>query len=144
MPDAPESRVAELLSPANPEWLRAGVLRWLETGEALHQCLGIGRADHMRALRDHCLVRAWLVTDDTMTPWRRCVELAAKVHEFETRAWPRLRELPDPDPQWSMMRRDLWCAFRYAGAIGVPSTARMLSEVVKSAGVYISRMAVED
>jgi len=140
----PESRIAELLAPGMPEWLRAGVLEWLQTGAPLHQCLGIARADSARVLRDFHLVRAWLTLDDALSPWARCLELADLVLAFETRAWPRLKSLSEPDPRWSAQRTELWLAFHYAGAVGVPGTARMLSEIVKSSPMAISQLCTED
>lgn len=57
-----ENRVSWFLRPDHPEWVRAGALAWLETGDPLHLCLDLDRAQHCLAVRNHHLCEAWRVT----------------------------------------------------------------------------------
>lgn len=139
VPSGPaENRVSWFLRPDQPEWVRTGILAWLETGDPLHLCFGLGRAEYCRAARDHYLCAAWLVTSPGHSPWHRALSLADAVRVFARRVWPRARKLAAPDPGWSTQREALWRAFRSAGSIDVPESPEMIKQIIKLAGLYRS------
>lgn len=135
MTSPPNDRVSWLLRPDQPEWVRAGALAWLETGDDLHQCLDLDRAGHVRAVRDYHLIRAWLALDGP-AGWQRALLLTDEIRAFASRAWPRLQSQDKPDPAWSALRRELWLAFNASRGCKFPQTPERIRDIVNSAGVY--------
>lgn len=115
------------LSAATRQWLKHGLLNFLDGGQDLQACLSIRRDTVLRARRDVHLKNAW----DSLqgSPWSRSVQLAAEVVRFRSTVWRRVSDLTEPDTQWSVMRSSLWFAFREAGTISIPETPRALHDI---------------
>jgi len=118
--------------------LVAGVRAWIEDGESLEVALGLGgtrgresaRGRYRRAVRDRHLRIAHALCDG-QTPWKRSVSLAAEVHIFMNKMWPRWSSLDGPPCESSQLRRALFYAMRQEGKL--PETAARLHDICRPA-----------
>lgn len=60
--------------------------------------------------------------------WNKSVQLAAEIHDFETRMWPRWSHVDEPPAGCSELRRLLFKARRLSE---LPQTPRQLYNIVK-------------
>lgn len=121
---------------------------WLQKGFAAHaaacgtrpleDCLRIPRTTKasVRAIRDAWLLRAWMLTDTSLTPWGRSKQLADLMRQFETRWWPRWRDLATPPAGTSELRTALFMTMK-AGAY-LPDGKRIHGICVRRNGKFLS------
>lgn len=104
----------------------------------LEDCLRIPRTTKasVRAIRDAWLLRAWMLTDSCLTPWGRSKQLADLARQFETRWWPRWRDLATPPDGTSELRTALFRTMK-AGAY-LPDQKRIHGICVLRHGKFLS------
>lgn len=108
-------------SPQARRWIAGGLRAWLETGGEvpLEYFLGLRRPDRLQWRRwrqRHLLARAARLLGHEASSWAGAVALAGEVATFETRIWPRWRQLAQPPAGASDLRATLDAVFR----IGLP------------------------
>lgn len=113
------------------DWLSKGFSAFLASGGAvpLERCLRLPWRDGAlrRASRDHWLRRAWQLLGEDLPPWRRSEMLAAAVHAFKSRQWPRWRTLQAVPADATELDAALFYAFRCCDRI--PATAMQLHNI---------------
>lgn len=106
----------------NADWLRAAVMRHVETSELIDRVLGLSgnlgrspRFDYLRRERNRHLDEALRNVDGEYA------RLAAEINCFERRILPAWRHRHDPPDDWPAVRVAIHRAFRIGMA--VPATA---------------------
>jgi len=127
------------LDEAGQSWLRDGLISFLKSDDQLHKCLGISRSNDMRILRDSYIVKSWVCFSNKNTPWNACKKLEKELKKFETTVWPRLHNKLKPEVSWSNLRTYMFWICWYSNNGNIPG-AKQISNVVKSAGMYISQV----
>lgn len=126
-----------ILKAETAAWLRSGVKAYLESDYDLDRCLGLsGPSGKPKARTRYRLLRrnahlqnaaSLLILpigrDHTIA---RAERLSVEVRRF-ARIWPRVRQ-SDPDPSWSMLRLELYFAFRSCPVM--PTSSRHLARIL--------------
>lgn len=113
------------------EWLCRGFRAFLTSdGKVpLERCLRLPTSERAlrRARRDQWLRKAWTLTDDHLSPWRRSEQLAHDIRRFGVGKWPRWNALDAAPSDASVLDEALFEAFRSHER--VPSTAMQLHNI---------------
>jgi hypothetical protein len=118
-----------------------GFRRWLAGDETLDEALGLAGGAGRRTARTawrisqrNALLRRAHSLLDAPSPWKGSVALAHEVAVFESRVWPRWRELDAPPLSASELRSVLFSARRLGK---VPGSARGLHGICcETSGPY--------
>ena len=113
------------------EWLCRGFRAFLVSdGKVpLERCLRLPTSKRAlrRAHRDHWLRKAWALTNDRLSPWRRSEQLAQDIRRFGAGKWSRWSGLDAVPAEATALDEVLFEAFRSHER--VPSTAMQLHNI---------------
>lgn len=125
-------RLRALDDAGNADWLRAAVMRHVETGELIDRALGLSgnlgrspRFDYLRRERNRHLDEALRNIGDEYA------RLAAEIQRFESRLLPAWRHRHETPGNWPPVRVAIHRAFRVG--IAVPSSADGLRKALAAA-----------
>lgn len=111
---------------------------------------GNARREIFLRRRNYWLVVAHSLCDGASS-WKKAVHLASEVERFQAVLWPTWRCYESPPEGCSDLRMAIFCAMQAAGQIqtdkgapAMPSTARMLQNIVKPKPDDISQVGGED
>lgn len=137
------SRLLAILEAGQPvphdvaDWFIAGAECFLDGEEkTLCKALGLRKRGHASALKQRQLANRneWLreaykhVSLNGSGSWDRCKRLAGSIQQFETRTWPKLRDLSTPPDRLSELQR---CLFHARKAAQLPFTPEQLSNICR-------------